>query len=52
MGITVIPGGVGMSQLQAKMMLDYLGDPESFRRGEFGRLADVPVAAQRKESRL
>ena len=34
------------------MMLDYLGDPESFRRGEWDRLAEVPVAAQRKESRL
>ena len=29
-----------------------LGDPESFRRGEWDRLAEVPVAAQRKESRL
>ncbi len=34
------------------MMLDYLDDPDSFRHGEWGRLGDLPVAAQRKQSRL
>ncbi len=35
-----------------EMMLDYLRDPEVFQRGEWDRLADLPTAAQRKESRL
>lgn len=34
------------------MLLDYLGDPEMFKKGEFGRLDDLPVGAARKESRL
>jgi hypothetical protein len=34
------------------MLLDYLGDPGLFRRGELGRLGNLPVAAQRKQSRL
>ena len=34
------------------MMLDYLGDPELFRRGELERVGELPVAAQRKQSRL
>ena len=34
------------------MMLDYLRDPELFRRGDLARLADLPIAAERKESRL
>ena len=34
------------------MMLDYLKDPELFRRGDLARLGDLPVAAERKESRL
>ncbi len=34
------------------MMLDYLDDPGLFRQGEFGRLGDLPVAAERRESRL
>ena len=34
------------------MMLDFLADPELFRRGDLGRLRDLPAAAQRKESRL
>ncbi len=35
-----------------EMMVDYLNDPELFRRGEFERLRDLPVAAARKQSRL
>jgi 2-hydroxychromene-2-carboxylate isomerase len=35
-----------------EMMVDYLNDPELFRRGEFERLRDLPVATARKESRL
>ncbi len=35
-----------------EMMVDYLDDPELFRRGEFERLRDLPVAAARKQSRL
>ncbi len=34
------------------MMLDYLNDPELFRRGDMARLGDLPIAAERKESRL
>ena len=34
------------------MMLDYLKDPELFQRGDLARLGDLPVAAERKESRL
>ncbi len=34
------------------MMLDYLRDPELFRRGDLARLGDLPIAAERKESRL
>ena len=35
-----------------EMMVDYLDDPELFRRGEFERLRDLPAAAQRKQSRV
>ncbi len=34
------------------MMLDFLADPELFRRGDLGRLSNLPTAAVRKESRL
>jgi 2-hydroxychromene-2-carboxylate isomerase len=34
------------------MMLDYLADPELFRRGDLARLGTLPVAAERKQSRL
>lgn len=34
------------------MMLDYLDEPELFSHGEWGRLGEMPVAAQRKQSRL
>ncbi len=34
------------------MMLDFLDNPELFRRGEFERLRSLPVAAARKQSRL
>ena len=34
------------------MMLDYLVDSDLFRRGELERLGDLPVAAQRQQSRL
>lgn len=34
------------------MMLDYLDDPGLFHQGEYGRLDDLPVAAERRESRL
>ncbi len=35
-----------------EMLLDYLDNPEPFRHGEWGRLGDLPVAAQRRQSRL
>jgi 2-hydroxychromene-2-carboxylate isomerase len=35
-----------------EMMLEYLADPAPFQQGEWARLADLPVAAERKESRL
>ena len=34
------------------MMLDYLDDPDLFKKGELGRLGDLPVGVERKESRL
>lgn len=34
------------------MMLDYLDNPDLFARGELGRLGDLPVGVERKESRL
>ena len=34
------------------MMIDYLDDPELFTKGELGRLGQLPVGQQRKESRL
>jgi len=34
------------------MMLDYLADPDAFSCGEMGRLKDLPIAAQRTQSRL
>lgn len=34
------------------MMLDYLDNPDLFNTGELGRLGDLPVGVQRKESRL
>ena len=35
-----------------EMMLDYLHDPKLFRHGELERLGDLPIAAERKQSRL
>lgn len=34
------------------MMLDYLENPDLFKQGGLERLADQPIAAQRKQSRL
>jgi 2-hydroxychromene-2-carboxylate isomerase len=34
------------------MMLDYLANPETFKAGEWDRLANLPVAAARPQSRL
>lgn len=34
------------------MLLDYLADPDMFKKGELGRISDLPVGAARKESRL
>jgi len=34
------------------MMIDYLNDPDLFSKGELGRLGNLPVGMQRKESRL
>jgi 2-hydroxychromene-2-carboxylate isomerase len=34
------------------MFLDFLENPALFERGEMNRLADLPTAAQRKQSRL
>jgi hypothetical protein len=34
------------------MFLDYLADPALFESGDLSRLRDLPVAAQRRESRL
>lgn len=35
-----------------ELMLDYLGDPNLFQRGDLARLRELPIAAERKESRL
>ncbi len=34
------------------MMLDYLENPALFKEGDLARLTELPIAAQRKESRL
>lgn len=34
------------------MMIDYLNDPDLFKKGELGRLGELPVGVERKESRL
>ncbi len=34
------------------MMLDFLENPDLFKQGGLARLTDLPIAAQRKESRL
>jgi 2-hydroxychromene-2-carboxylate isomerase len=34
------------------MMLDYLENPELFKKGDLARISDLPIAAARKESRL
>ncbi len=34
------------------MMIEYLNDPDLFKKGDLGRLGDLPVGMQRKESRL
>ena len=34
------------------MMIDYLNDPDLFRTGELGRLGDLPIGVQRKESQV
>jgi 2-hydroxychromene-2-carboxylate isomerase len=34
------------------MLLDYLRDPALFKQGELARLADLPRAAERRQSRL
>ncbi len=48
----VIAGELFWGQDVTGMMLDYLDDPELFRRGDLARLGDLPIAAERKESRL
>jgi hypothetical protein len=34
------------------MMIEYLDDPDLFTKGDLGRLGNIPVGMQRKESRL
>lgn len=34
------------------MMLDYLENPKLFKEGELARLTELPIAAERKQSRL
>ncbi len=48
----VIDDEVFWGQDLTGMMLDYLGDPDLFRRGDLARLRELPIAAERKESRL
>ena len=48
----VIEGEIFWGDDVTGMMLDFLDDPELFRRGELERLGDLPVAAERKQSRL
>ena len=48
----VVDGEIFWGDDVTDMMLDFLADPEPFRSGEWERLGDLPVAAQRKESRL
>jgi 2-hydroxychromene-2-carboxylate isomerase len=48
----VVGGEIFWGEDVTGLMLDFLGDPGLFTRGELGRLGDLPVAAARKESRL
>ena len=48
----VIDDEVFWGEDATEMMIDYLRNPDEFSRGEMGRLKDLPVASQRKESRL
>ncbi|MFT4571284.1 MAG: 2-hydroxychromene-2-carboxylate isomerase [Hyphomicrobiaceae bacterium] len=48
----VVDGEVFWGEDSTPMMLDFLEDPALFSRGEMARLADLPIATQRKESRL
>ena len=48
----VIDGEVFWGDDLTDMMLEYLEDPGMLARGDLGRLADLPEAARRKESRL
>lgn len=48
----VIDGEIFWGDDVTDMMLDYLDDPELFRHSEWERLGELPVAAQRKQSRL
>ena len=48
----VIAGELFWGQDVTGMMLDYLDDPDLFRRGDLARLRELPIAAERKESRL
>ena len=34
------------------MMIEYLNDPDLFTKGDLGRLGNLPVGMQRRESRL
>ena len=34
------------------MMLDYLNNPELFKEGDLARISDLPIAAERQQSRL
>lgn len=48
----VIDGEIFWGDDVTDMMLDFLDDPEPFHRDDWERLRDMPVAAQRKQSRL
>lgn len=48
----VVDGEIFWGDDVTDMMLDFLTHPDAFRAGEWERLGDLPVAAQRKQSRL
>ncbi len=48
----VVDGQIFWGDDVTDMMLDYLDNPELFSSGELGRLGNLPVGVERRESRL
>ena len=48
----VMEGEVFWGQDAMDMFLDWLDNPESFSTGEFARIKELPIGAQRRQSKL